>query len=73
MKNLYTYKIIFEDGTDILQQFDNPVMLSNNETNTHQMIKTLEYVGIQQVEDAPVVESIVADVVESSFVEGELV
>ena len=63
----YVYRVLYEDGSYETQTFDNQVVLSNNEANTHRVVHALNFVESVDVEDVPVVVS------EPEVVEAELV
>jgi|GEM_PF-5017231 hypothetical protein len=40
----YIYKVVFQDDTERMQTWTDPVMLSNTQENTHEEIKSLTFV-----------------------------
>ncbi len=47
---MYVYNVTFEDGSVSEQRFDNPVVLSNNDTNTHSVCTSIVFVESVDVE-----------------------
>ncbi|CAB4121252.1 hypothetical protein UFOVP9_40 [uncultured Caudovirales phage] len=47
----YIYKLIFEDGSELLQSYEHPVLLSNSKENTHQVIKSLTFLDTIDVDN----------------------
>jgi hypothetical protein len=57
----YIYNFVFEDGTESLQSFDHPIVLSNSETKTNIVVHSLTLSECVDVDNVSVNQEIVVE------------
>ena len=62
----YIYKVVFEDNSESLQSWEHPVVLSNTEQNTHQVIKSLTFLDSVDVDNVVEDEQIIVEADDAS-------